>query len=82
MVEQPARGLGGAVPRAGAWRDGAGRGRRRPVLLDDAQRLVRLPAGVREEDVTAGYDKGVLTVRAPIGETRRTTRKIDISRGG
>ncbi|MEU8925361.1 Hsp20/alpha crystallin family protein [Kitasatospora sp. NPDC048545] len=44
-------------------------------------RSVRLPAGVRDEDVTASYDQGVLTVRAPVGEATKPARKIEINRG-
>ena len=45
-------------------------------------RSVTLPEGVREEDVSAGYDNGILTVRAPMRETGSTTRRIRIGRGG
>jgi HSP20 family protein len=42
------------------------------------QRSVRLPAGAKEDKVTAKYDKGVLTVTVPIGEPQPTGRTIPI----
>ncbi|GAA2265013.1 Hsp20/alpha crystallin family protein [Kitasatospora cystarginea] len=43
-------------------------------------RSVRLPEGVQEQGITASYDKGVLTVKAPIGPIEKPSRRIAISR--
>jgi HSP20 family protein len=45
-------------------------------------RSVALPAGAKEEDITATYKDGVLEVRAPAPEvvTGETTKKIRIDR--
>lgn len=46
-------------------------------------RSLRLPAGARAEDVTAGYADGVLTVRVPMPtETPPARRRIQVTRGG
>ncbi|MEU8515072.1 Hsp20/alpha crystallin family protein [Kitasatospora sp. NPDC048722] len=44
-------------------------------------RSIRLPEGVNEEDISATYDKGVLTVKAPIGAVEKAARKIEITGG-
>ncbi len=41
-------------------------------------RTVHLPEGAEDDKVTAVYDKGVLAVRVPIGDTKRTGRTITI----
>lgn len=48
-----------------------------------AARSIALPAGVREEDITATYKDGVLEVRAPAPKvvTGEATTKIRIDRG-
>jgi HSP20 family protein len=43
-------------------------------------RSVRLPAGVKEDEIAASYDKGVLTVTAPIGKPEESGKKIEIKR--
>ena len=45
-------------------------------------RSIALPAGAKEEDITATYKDGVLEVRAPAPEvvTGETTKKIRIDR--
>ncbi|WP_431676748.1 Hsp20/alpha crystallin family protein [Kitasatospora sp. KL5] len=44
-------------------------------------RTVQLPAGASETEVTAGYEHGVLTVRAPIAaQSDKPARKIEITR--
>ncbi|MER8105168.1 Hsp20 family protein [Kitasatospora sp. NPDC094016] len=53
----------------------------RLVELLSFTRSVRLSAGVPEEDVTAAWDQGVLTVRAPIGTAEKASRTIEITRG-
>jgi HSP20 family protein len=42
-------------------------------------RRVMLPAGADESDVTATYDKGILTVRVPIKEPGKSERHIKVS---
>lgn len=45
-------------------------------------RSVRLPAGSSEEDITASYHDGVLTVRAPLPrESAKVKRHIEVARG-
>jgi HSP20 family protein len=44
-------------------------------------RAVQLPAGAREEDITAAYDKGILTVTVPMAETAKEPRKIRVAKG-
>ncbi|MCX5208227.1 HSP20 family small heat-shock protein [Kitasatospora sp. NBC_00240] len=44
-------------------------------------RSVRLPEGVQEQDITATFDKGVLTVKAPMGEVEKQARRIEIAGG-
>ncbi len=46
-------------------------------------RSISLPAGAREEDITATYKDGVLEVRAPAPEpaARETSKKIRIDHG-
>lgn len=44
-------------------------------------RAVQLPAGAREEDITAAYDKGILTVTVPVAEAGKEPRKIQIGTG-
>lgn len=41
-------------------------------------RAVRLPAGAVETDITAKYDRGVLTITVPIKEPKPTGRTIPI----
>jgi HSP20 family protein len=42
-------------------------------------RSIRLPFEVRDEEVDARYDKGVLTIRVPKPpEAQRTTRRIEV----
>lgn len=45
-------------------------------------RSVTLPSGVREEDVTADYDRGVLTVKAPMREEGDTARRVTVRHRG
>ncbi|MEV5705009.1 Hsp20/alpha crystallin family protein [Actinoallomurus sp. NPDC052274] len=42
------------------------------------ERHVRLPDRVREEDITAAYDQGILTVTVPLQEAKEATRRIPI----
>lgn len=44
-------------------------------------RSLRLPEGSRAQDITATYDKGVLTVKVPIGEVEAPTHKIQVTSG-
>ncbi len=44
-------------------------------------RNLRLPEGARADDITAAYDKGVLTVRAPVGEVAPPTQRIQVTHG-
>ncbi|WP_225848836.1 Hsp20/alpha crystallin family protein [Streptomyces sp. HPF1205] len=45
-------------------------------------RSVQLPAGAREDDITAAYDKGILTVTVPLAEAGKEPRKIRVGAGG
>jgi HSP20 family protein len=42
------------------------------------ERHIRLPDHVREEDITAAYDQGILTVTVPLQEATEATRRIPI----
>ncbi|ALU39683.1 heat-shock protein Hsp20 [Kocuria flava] len=46
-------------------------------------RVLPLPAGCKEEDITATYTDGVLEVRAPMPERdeQQRTQKIEVTRG-
>jgi len=41
-----------------------------------------LPAEAKEEDISAAYDHGILTVRVPLGEAKQPVRRISVTRGG
>ncbi|MER6398577.1 Hsp20/alpha crystallin family protein [Kitasatospora sp. NPDC001603] len=43
-------------------------------------RAINLPAEAMEENITATYDKGVLTVTVPMDAERPTARRIEINR--
>lgn len=43
-------------------------------------RSLRLPEGAREEDITATYADGILTVRVPVGETLAQRTTIPVTR--
>nr|WP_275427323.1 Hsp20/alpha crystallin family protein [Streptomyces sp. NEAU-S7GS2] len=43
-------------------------------------RRISLPEGIKEEDISASYDKGILTVTAPLGERTTTARRIEVSK--
>lgn len=42
------------------------------------ERHIRLPEGVKEEDIAASYDKGILTVTMPLQEAKAASRRIQI----
>ncbi|WP_040797205.1 Hsp20/alpha crystallin family protein [Nocardia higoensis] len=45
-------------------------------------RTLALPTGAREDDITAGYDKGILTVTVPVAETAESgEKKVAITSG-
>ncbi|MGW3046284.1 Hsp20/alpha crystallin family protein, partial [Kitasatospora sp. NPDC001159] len=45
-------------------------------------RSIRLPEGCQEGDITAGYDKGVLTVKAPMPAAElKQPRRVQITGG-
>lgn len=44
-------------------------------------RNVALPAGCSEEDITADYTDGILTIRLPLTEEKAAATKITVSRG-
>ncbi|MDH6580493.1 Hsp20/alpha crystallin family protein [Kitasatospora sp. MAP5-34] len=46
------------------------------------QRTVQLPSQAKEEDVSATYADGVLTVKVPLDTGKPTARQIQIKRGG
>ncbi|MDV3125170.1 Hsp20/alpha crystallin family protein [Mycobacterium sp. 21AC1] len=41
-------------------------------------RTVTLPAGANEDDITASYDRGILTVRVPLSQNPSGARQIAI----
>ena len=41
-------------------------------------RSVTLPAGADEDAIKASYDKGILTVTVPVGETSTTEKHVEI----
>ena len=41
-------------------------------------RTVTLPAEADEENITAGYERGILTVRVPLSENPAGARQIEI----
>ena len=43
------------------------------------QRAIRLPATAAPEQVTAGYEKGILTVTVPLTATQPTGRKVPVT---
>lgn len=57
-------------------------GRRTEFRYGSFTRSVPLPPGAREEDITASYDKGILTVTVPLAETGQKPRRIEIGKGG
>lgn len=42
------------------------------------ERTVTLPQGANEDDITASYDKGILTVSVGISEPKKSEKKIQI----
>ncbi|MFC6238084.1 Hsp20/alpha crystallin family protein [Longivirga aurantiaca] len=44
------------------------------------RRVVRMPAGVREDDVTATYHDGILEVRVPVASEPPTPGKVPVTR--
>jgi len=53
-------------------------GKRSEFLYGSFTRSVQLPEGVKEDDIKAGYNHGVLTVTAPTGPVTGHSRKIPI----
>jgi HSP20 family protein len=41
-------------------------------------RTVALPVGANEDDITASYDKGILTVSVPVSESEPTEKQIEV----
>ena len=44
-------------------------------------RAVRLPSGAKEDDITAAYDRGILTVTVPTDDIAQRPRKISVDKG-
>lgn len=44
-------------------------------------RSVPLPVGAKEEEISASYDDGILTVTVPLGESEQPGRQIPVQRG-
>jgi HSP20 family molecular chaperone IbpA len=42
------------------------------------ERHIRLPENVREEEIKASYDNGILTVRMPFEEAKESTRRVPV----
>jgi HSP20 family protein len=45
------------------------------------QRSIRLPAGAREDDISAAYRDGILTVTVPLSEEKQPRRQITVTPG-
>jgi HSP20 family protein len=56
-------------------------GKRSEFLYGSFTRSIQLPEGVKEDDIKASYDHGVLIVTAPTGPVREHAKKIAISKG-
>ena len=56
-------------------------GKRSEFLYGSFTRSVQLPEGVKEDDIKASYDHGVLTVTAPTGPAVEHIKKIPIGKG-
>ncbi|HEX7427343.1 MAG TPA: Hsp20/alpha crystallin family protein [Mycobacterium sp.] len=41
-------------------------------------RTVSLPAGADEDDISATYDRGILTVSVPLSDTASTEKHVDV----
>lgn len=44
-------------------------------------RTIALPVGAHEDDITATYDKGILTVSVPISESASSKKHIQVTAG-
>jgi HSP20 family molecular chaperone IbpA len=42
------------------------------------ERHVRLPENIREDEIKATYDKGIVTITMPFEEQKETTRRVPI----
>ena len=54
-------------------------GKRSEFLYGSFTRSIRLPEGVKEDEIKARYDGGVLTITVPTGKTEEPSRRIPIS---
>jgi HSP20 family protein len=54
---------------------------REEIRYGSFSRLVPLPEGCAEEDVTADYTDGILTVRVPLAPEKGEATKVPVTRG-
>lgn len=52
---------------------------RRELHYGSFRRVVPLPAAVKQDEIAASFDNGVLTIRAPKAEERARGKKVEIS---
>ena len=56
-------------------------GKRSEFHYGSFTRSIQLPAGVKEEEIKAAYEGGVLTVTVPVGTDEGKAKRIPISKG-
>lgn len=44
------------------------------------ERHVRLPENIKEDEIKASYDKGIVTITMPFEEQKETTRRVPVER--
>ena len=55
-------------------------GKRSGFLYGSFTRSIQLPEGVKEDDIKARYDRGVLTLTVPTGPVQEHTKGIPVSK--
>ncbi|MFB9839891.1 Hsp20/alpha crystallin family protein [Actinoallomurus acaciae] len=44
------------------------------------ERYIRLPENIREDEIKAAYDQGIVTITMPFEERKETTRRVPVER--